>query len=436
MNIIQLIFHEIFRKYRINYTKKEIKISLIILIFIYYIVENKEKYKLNLNSILEKEVLSSLIKTGKEEIIEREIIIPVEHQLKLNNHISKVYRNLKTTKDRELMQEMCEYILHTQGINITKLVEFINLELEKDEIKEGKSINKLIKKIIPQNINNVLDDFAGIGESIFSTIKDKLTYIQLQDINETQCAISTIILVMYQYENFKIINTNTLSYKNKCEFDLIISVPPLIIDTTKLEYCTSFNCDTNKRDSWGGIKTSWDKLNERGQLITLVNTGALTSGKRSDIEMRQELLKRESIKAVIEFPEKMLNGTNIKTSLLILEKCRNKQITFINLDSRQADKYLQKKSLETVEITEEGINEIYKILYENKESTIAIKKNREGILEKLELLPSLYTFKEEKYQYKDLETLIEERNQLAKKIQNLEQNYPYKKLGGKTKWVN
>ena len=152
--------------------------------------------------------------------------------------------------------------------------------------------------------------------------------------------------------------------------------------------------------------------------------------------MRQELLKRESIKAVIEFPEKMLNGTNIKTSLLILEKCRNKQITFINLDSRQADKYLQKKSLETVEITEEGINEIYKILYENKESTIAIKKNREGILEKLELLPSLYTFKEEKYQYKDLETLIEERNQLAKKIQNLEQNYPYKKLGGKTKWVN
>lgn len=423
-NIIQEIFNVIYKKYRINYSKKEVKIALIITIFIYYIVEHKEEYQLNLNSILEKEVISSLVKIGKEGLIEREIIKPTEDQLKLNNHISNVYRNLKVIKDIKFMEEICEYISHYQEINVLELVEFINLEIEKDEIKEGKSINKLIKKIIQkreESVHYVLDNFSGIGESIFSTMENKLVYIQLQDIDEIQCAISTIILIMYGYKNFKVINTNTLTYNDDKKFDLIISIPPLIMDTTQIKYNNIDNI--NKRDNWGGVKVSFEKLNEFGEFITLVNTGALTSGKKADKYMREELIKRKCIKAIIELPERMLNGTNIKTSLLIIEKKYNKEIILINLDSEKGQKYLQKNPFETVEITEEGIKEIFEILYENKVSEIAKKIDKNDLLENLELLPSLYIFQGEEYEYKDLGKLKQERHELKIEIEILEEKY-------------
>ena len=424
-NLIQEIFKSLYKKYRINYSKKEIKLALIITVFIYYIVEHKEEYNLQLNSMLEKEVIASLVKIGREGFIESEIIVPLERKLNLNTYISNVYRNLKVRKDIKFMQNLCEHVSKCEGISVTQLVEFINLELEKDEVKEAKTINKLIKKIAPKYPQKVLDNFSGIGESIFSVVENNLTNIRLQDIDEIQCAIATILLVMYQYQNFKVINTNTLTYFDDEKFDLIISIPPLIMDTTQImESRNDYSINTlNKRDSWGGLKISFDKLDIKGQLITLVNTGALTSSKRADECIREYLIRRGYIKAIIEFPEKMLHGTNVKTSLLIIEKYQRPEIILINLDSKEGEKYLQKNQTSLVQITEEGIDEIYNILYKNKSSEIAIKVNEENLIKKTMLLPSLYIIKEDKYEHKDLIKLLEERSILKRKIKDLEEQY-------------
>lgn len=422
-NLIQEILRHINVKYRMYYEREEIKTAIIITIFIYYMIENKEKYQIEISPILAKEVISSLIKAGKTEYIEIEIIRQIEKQLQLNEYISNTFNHLRVIKDARILYEIFENISMIDNITVNELIDFVHIERETYEVKETKSINQLIKRIIPQRgIRNVLDNFAGIGETVFTAVEDKEIEIQLQDIDEKQCAIATILLVMLEYKNFIVKKENTLTYYDERTFSLILSIPPLVMDTTQMEeknYISRVS-DYNKRDSWGSVLTSLDKMENGGQLITLVSTGALTSGKRSDICTREFLIYREYIKAIIEFPAGMLYGTGAKTSLIIIGKSKNPEIILINLDCPEGIKYQKRIELGNIEITQEGIEEIYEIIYKNKISNISRTIKKDEILEDKELLPSLYIYEKKQYKHMDINTLLEEKHNLLMNIKEKE----------------
>lgn len=412
MNRIQDIFKYLYRQYRIKYSRKEIKTIIVIIIFIYYMVDNKEKYNIELNSILDTDVIYLWLKNLKNFSIEREIIYPIEQNLSVNNYISNVYKNLKTKDDICFMRDLSETVSSLKYYSADELVEFINLEIEPMEIKEDKSLNYLIGEISPENVSTILDNFAGVGESIFANEENKKRYIQLQDSDEEKCAISTIILLMKQYNKFKVINTDTLNYREDRKFDLIVSVPPLVMNTSE-----------SKRDNWGSVKASFNSLSAYGECITLVNVGALTSSRNLDKTIRKELIKNKFIKAIIEFPEKMLHGTSIKTCLIMIDKKGSKDITLINLDNTYGEKYLERSSTGIVRITEKGIEEISSILNENKYSEISIKVEDNSLLDDFVLLPSLYLKNEEKHEYKDISTLLKEREILKERVHYSNKKY-------------
>lgn len=422
-NLIQKIFREINMKYRMYNSRKEIKTAIIITIFIYYMIENKEKYKIEISPILAREVISSLIKAGKTDYIELEIIRPIEKQLNIKQYISDTFANLKVKKDPIILYEIFENVAIINNIEVEELIKFINLETEAFEIKEARSINQLIKKIAPKKyIKNVFDGFAGIGETIFESIEDKQIEIELQDIDEGQCAIATILLVMQGYKNFTIKNENTLTYYDEKTFDLILTIPPLMLDTTQMNEKNYINSiyEYNKRDSWGSVLALFNKIGRNGQLITLVSAGALTSGKKSDITIREFLTQRNYIKAIIELPAGMLYGTGAKTSLVMIDKSGSAEITLINLDCSEGEKYQKVEELGNLEITSEGIEEIYEIIYKNKISKISRNINKNELLENKELLPSLYTYQEKQYKYENINMLLKEKQQILVKIEEKE----------------
>ena len=230
---------------------------------------------------------------------------------------------------------------------------------------------------------------------------------------------------MEGYKNFKILNTNSLIYLEREPFDLVISIPPLVLDTTELGWRYGEKLYLrNKRDNWAGLNVSFESLPRYGTLITAVNTGALTSTKKSDEYTRKELFRRGYIRTIIELPEKMMYGTNVKISLLEINKFEYDETLLINLNSKYASKYLIKSpSTGLTEFTEQALDEILQLIRERKESEISRIIRKDEILDNDVLLPSLYMIQEEKYNHKDLYKMEKERKELKEEAHILENEY-------------
>ncbi len=419
------ILKKMFNKYRIFYNKREIEMYMIIIIFVDYMLENLEAYQIQLNGMLAKEMIPVLAQVGKAGYIENEILIPLEKELNLKCYISNVYRNLKVIKDTNFTQEVSEAILkefQRKEIDAQELSKFITLQIATQEIKENDSINELIAKIASnRRKERVLDNFAGMGETVFKTVEERDVFIQLQDIDEIKCAIATILYVMFRYNNFKVLNTNTLTYQNKQEYDLIMSIPPLVMDSTQMEI-RDLNLPyvLSKRDYWTSLEVSLGKLMMGGMFITMVPTGALSTRRKQDIYIRKFLCQNAYDKTIIELPVGMMYGTGIKVALIVLEKGLSNTITLINLDSRNGKEYLEKESIGLTKITREGIEEIYQVMYKNKKSKIAQKIDPNEVKESYELLPSLYMVEEEKYQHKNIKEIKQQRQKIDEKVAQLE----------------
>ena len=423
MDRLNQIYKELFNKYKIFYTKKEMEIAIAIMVFIYYILDNAEEYKIELNSMLAKEVIPVFIQIGKNDIIKNEILVRVEKELNMNNYISNAYERLCNRKEIQFMQVIAEDILvlyQAKKIEAEELIEFFNIQEEKGKNYINEFVSKIASKRIQKIKQNILDNFAGIGERLLEINEDRQSYMQLQDIDENKCVVATILCIMKKHVRFRVINENTLNYDDKSKYDLIISIPPLVMDTTIANTSEAEIPDAiNKRDYWAGIQVSLKKLNNYGMFITMVYTGALTSRRRQDIAIREYICKQEYKKTIIELPEKMLNGTGAKVALVILIKGANNDITLINLDDEECKDYLINSS----ELTKEGIDEICEIMYNNQKSDIAMKIDKDSILEDSILLPSLYKTSNEKYQHKDIMQLKNLQKRYQIELNKMDEEY-------------
>lgn len=421
-NGLHEISRELYERYRLLYSRKEIKICVVIDVFIYYMLDHAKEYGLELSNLLKKEVIPALAKANAINEIVENVISLMERKLNLNSYISHVFGNLKMIHDSKFMEEAFNITLdyiNRKEIRIHELVDFLNSDLEMDEIKEGKTLNQLIKSVAPVTYEKrILDNFAGIGETVFETVNDLDAYIQLQDVDEIQCAMATILCVIKGYRNFRVWNINTLENRETEEFDLIVSIPPLIMDTTEC-YGVRGPMLRMKRDNWGSIAISLEKLRRGGKLVTIISAGALISANKADKWMRRYLIEEGYLQTVIELPERMLYGTSAKVVLLVLEKIPNQPIQMINLD----DKSINQLTREPTEETQEIIEDVCKILKEQKQSNLARRIGQAELLENFELLPSLYFTTEEKYEAKSLGHLERERDDLLTHLFKLERDY-------------
>ncbi len=412
----------LYERYRLLYSRKEIKTCVAIDIFIYYMLDYAEKYGLELSGLLKKEVIPALAKANAVNEIVENVIVSMERKLNLNFYISHVFRNLKMVHDLKFMEEAFNLILqymNEQEIRAEEFIDFLKSDLEMGEIKEGKTLNQLIKAVANVKYETrILDNFAGIGETVFETVDDLDAYIQLQDVDEIQCAMATILCVVKGYRNFKVWNVNSLEEREREEFDLIVSIPPLIMDTTEC-YGVRGPVLRTKRDNWGSIAISLEKLQRDGKLVTIMTAGALISANKADKWMRRHLLEEGYLQAIIELPERMLYGTSAKVILLVIQKIPNEFIKMINLD----DKSVGQLTREPTEKTQEIMEKVCEILRDEKQSNVSRWIGKNELFENYELLPSLYLTSEEKYELKDLWHLKEERKKMMYDLTKLERDY-------------
>ena len=327
-------------------------------------------------------------------------------------------------RNSKFMEEAFEMTLNCVDkgpIKVNELIDFLKVDLEINEIKEGKTLNELIKAISDvRDEQRILDNFAGFGETVLETLDGLKSYIQLQDASETQCAIATILCVIKGCQNFKVLNVDTLEYNPEEIFDLIVSVPPLILDTTEYyNYNTQTPNFGMKRGNWGSVAFSLGKLELYGRLVTVVNAGALTSENKADRWMREYLCEKGYLQAIIELPEKMLYGTSAKVAVVVIQKVYNEKIKMINLD----DKLQSSLTREPTEKTGEIIQNISGILREEKVLDIARVVATDDLFDGYQLLPSLYIDSEQEYEYKSLWELRSQRRKLLDNLFELERNY-------------
>ncbi len=229
-----------------------------------------------------------------------------------------------------------------------------------------RSLNLLAKGLLKVTHADTFCDYAsGAGLSTLAITSDVDPKIVNVEVNSEIAALSAMLYILYGYSHINVICADSLRTRLP-----EVSGTKLFVDgpiAVKLE-----DTDTNHyRDSSLAVvdKAIHCYLESEGKAVITVPSGVLFNSSAPALKLREELIERGMVEAVIALPP-LWNGTNIGTNLLVIDKSipRN-SVLFINaLDIIKS----------SVKNTTKGNGELSKDAIAKVIDTIDLYENEEG----------------------------------------------------------
>jgi len=370
--------------------------ALTLFVFLKYVSDNKAELKLEYK---EKYNFDYLVLLFGEKIEHHELvshISSIEKQLGFDNRILESFANGLSLKKfnrqtTEILQALNTLDLKTQNSSnlvYDSLVSYISMQSKKElrfagEFVTDVNLSRLMAKLADiKDGMSVYDFAAGYGISLSEATKNKDTRVAAQDITKVCAAVSIMLLTMsgnYGVEvrcDDSILNPLTLGIDSNITFDRVISAPPFRLRRSAEDAIIKSEQQANAFEYGLAYKLTGDlvfarhllaSLNENGIGILLMPMGSLFKSGMEE-KIREQMIEDNYIDAVIELPDGIVAGTNIKTALVIFKKNRsNQDIYIIDLARDRAKDYVERISRVGTSISEKGIFIVSQLIMERKE---------------------------------------------------------------------
>ncbi|MBE0637037.1 MAG: N-6 DNA methylase [Bacteroidales bacterium] len=265
--------------------------------------------------------VDGLIKTFTEIIEKNQSVLFSDDYLNTDLSEQKVSKKEFGAFFKELIYKMAKQQVEKAG-------EFYTPEIVSNLICEmiGNQINKTTR------VYNPATGFATIPALLAQKTGSSFIFAG-EEINKEIYLLGLMNLIVNHINTDDFVNQDSFGNETpKDKFDFAICVPPFTSKQSNTEANDHFPVKT-KDFTLQFIQQCALSLQTNGRAIILVPENVLYSSKPDFIEIRKYLLDKKSIAGVISLPTNLFSPiTAIKTSLLILSKNVNEQITFVELE--------------------------------------------------------------------------------------------------------
>lgn len=235
-------------------------------------------------------------------------------------HLFQIERNLLIEYFPAIIDDVIYRIAKAQGRYTTEFNQPIELTCFINSLVELKSDAK------------IFNPFAGLA-SYGINISDYQTYIG-QEINQRTWIVGFLRLMAYarlSNANYEIADS-IKGWPEDSNFDLIVSTPPFGMRLNRYDLPYEFGQIRSVEEFL--ITKGLNSLSRKGQMIVVVPRGFLSSGLKSSLEVRKNLIRRDALEMVISLPTGIFSSTGIATAVLVISK--NKTISgvvkFVNAE--------------------------------------------------------------------------------------------------------
>ncbi len=177
-------------------------------------------------------------------------------------------------------------------------------------------LSSLAKELLHVTSEDVFLDFAsGVGVSTLFIAGDAQPQIVNVELSGANAAAAAMLYIMYGYQNIRILVGDSISQLvpglsgNKVFVD-----PPIASRVEKSD--TNIYTDSSLAVLY---RVMHDYLAKDGEALVVLPANPLFQGKKQAVELREELVQRGMLKAVIALPP-MWYATTINTHLLLITK--------------------------------------------------------------------------------------------------------------------
>ncbi|MFV0504031.1 MAG: type I restriction-modification system subunit M [Lachnospirales bacterium] len=244
------------------------------------------------------------------------------------------------------------------------------------EFYTPRQVSDILAKIVTlerPEIKRLYDPTCGSGSLLLSVHKEakvRETYGQEKISTTYNLCRMNMLLHGLQYRDFNIKNSDTLTDPQHLDkqFDAIVANPPYSL---KWSADSSFKSD-ERFSAYGKLapKSAADfafiqhmiyQLEGIGTMAVVLPHGVLFRGNAEKV-IREHLIDKDYLDAVIGLPANIFYGTSIPTCILVFKKCRDsKEILFIDASNEF------KKQKNQNRLTEDNINKIIETFKERRE---------------------------------------------------------------------
>jgi len=328
---------------------------------------------------------------------------------------------------------------------------FAPQKAKEGEVYTPREVIKLMIEILnPEPEKSLYDPALGSGgmlivaykhvEKNFGKEKAKTLLLYGQEANAKTLALAKMNMLLHDITNFDLMLGDTLlfpKFKEKDsfkKFDYVIANPPWNQDgyneenLKKGEYVKErfpFGFPTKQSADWAWIQHMIASTKEDGKAVIVIDTGAVSRGGREK-GIRQKIIEKDLIEAVILLPEKLFYNTGAPAVIIVFNKKKPKERKNKILLINASKEFIPGKKQNT--LGEENIQKIAKTYreFKEKEKFSKIITLDEAKSEDYNLSPSRFVpiFEEEKYRpieeiKRELENLEKEKEKVEKKIKFL-----------------
>ncbi|SCW78532.1 Type I restriction-modification system, DNA methylase subunit [Paenibacillus tianmuensis] len=256
--------------------------------------------------------------------------------------------------------------------NQDELLQLINLlALRFGDVGTPEAITNLTLDLVRlENIHSFADYCSGTSSvylEVFRRLKAMgkvdLTSYYGEEINVLSYLISKLLVLLNRVPNFNIVNKDVLDRISRDEeqktFDFIFSDVPFGV-TWNYENALNdpryeHGIPPKSSADWAFYQNVLYHLNDNGKAIVVGTKGTLVRG--SEVNIRQSIIDKDLIEAIITLPENLYSKTNISTELIIFNKRKPQnrlgKVLFID-----ASEYSSRINRNQHAITEEGLSKI------------------------------------------------------------------------------
>lgn len=260
-----------------------------------------------------------------------------ELMFELVDHFSKI--NLSNSKvQQDVLGRAYEYL-------IKKFADLTNKKA--GEFYTPREVVALITKIIdPDNTETIYDPACGTGGMLLEAVehvkrkKQDVRKIKLfgQESNLSTAAIARINLFLHGLDDAKVIRSDTLKepafHKGDklSPFDCVIANPPFSLKEWGYELWkndpygrVTLGLPPESYGDWAWVQHMMSSMSDRGRVGVVISNGALF--RNTEKEIRQKLIEKDKLVAVISLGMNLFYGTNIAPSILIIKMKKTKAET-------------------------------------------------------------------------------------------------------------
>ena len=250
-------------------------------------------------------------------------------------------------------------------------------------------VSEIMAQIVdPQPNDRIYDPTCGSGSLLIRTAKKgglEKVAIYGQEISNSAISLARMNMFLHNITDAKIVQGDTLAYPrhldrdgNLMKFDCIVANMPFSKDkwasgfnpggetSNKKNFVMEASLDRWHRFTWGippASKGDWafllhmiNSMGQNGRVAAVAPHGVLFRG-ASEGRIRQEVVDKNLVDAVIGLPENIFYGTSIPACIIVFKKGRTKtDVLFI--DASGKDNY--KKNKAKNKLQSQGIEKIAK----------------------------------------------------------------------------